>query len=140
VIAVAGGVGSLYLLGHLGLLPYGPHVTGALPLQHLSGSDDQPLVRIAAAWVPAGAVAGLALRAAGVSGRSRIVGTALVAALVLMATGAVSDAATVSGAISSHLTPQVSRAGTWVAVAFMVLGVAAVRGTGPGRSGASTGR
>jgi hypothetical protein len=140
VIVVAGATGWLYLLRGAGVLAYGPDVAGALPLQQLDGTDGQPALRLVAAWVPAGALCGVALRAAGVGSIARLAGVAVLAGLLLMFIGAVSDAATVSGALSSHLSSQVSRAGTWVAVALMVLGVAAVRGGRPAGTAAPSGR
>ncbi|MEA2321825.1 MAG: hypothetical protein QOD81_1675 [Solirubrobacteraceae bacterium] len=124
VVAVACGIGWTYALRAAGLLPYGPEVAGALPLQQLEGSDAQPLARVVAAWIAAGAVAGLGLRRAGLGVLSRVVLTAVLATLLLMAAGAVSDAATVSGAVPSHITGQLSRAGTWVAAGLMTLGAA----------------
>jgi hypothetical protein len=126
VVAVACGIGWTDLLRAAGLLPYGPEVAGALPLQQLDRSDAQPLARLVAAWIPAGAIAGLALRRAGLGAPPRVLLTAGLAALLLMAAGAVSDAATVSGAIPGHVAGQLSRAGTWVAVALMMLGAALV--------------
>jgi hypothetical protein len=84
------------------------------------------LLRLAAAWIPAGTLAGLALRRAGVGVLPRVVVTGVLATLVLMAAGAVSDAATVSGAVGTHVTGQFSREGTWVAAALMTLGAALV--------------
>jgi hypothetical protein len=128
----------LYLLRGAGLLPYGPDVPGALPLQQLDRSDAQPLARIVAAWVPAGAAAGLALRGAGVGVLARVVSTGVLGALLLIAAGAVSDAATVSGAVPSHVTGQLSREGTWLAAGLMMLGAALVpRGRPGGRAAPS---
>jgi hypothetical protein len=134
LVAVACGTGWMYVLRTVGALPYGPEVAGALPLQQLDRSDAQPLARVVAAWIPAGVVAGLGLRAAGLGVLSRVALTAVFATLLLMAVGAVSDAATVSGAIPSHITGQLSREGTWVAVGLMTLGAAlSARGRRAGR-------
>jgi hypothetical protein len=132
VVAVACGIGWMYLLRAAGLLPYGPDVPGALPLQQLDRSDSQPLARLVAAWIPAGAVAGLVLRRSGVGALPGAVLTAVIATVLLMAAGAVSDAATVSGAIPSHVTGQLSRAGTGVGAGLMTLGAALV--TRPARA------
>jgi hypothetical protein len=126
VVAVACGIGWLYLLRAAGALRYGPEVSGALPLQQLDRSDALPLARVVAAWIPAGAAAGLALRRAGLGVLPRVVLTAGLATVLLIAAGAVSDAATVSGAIPTHVTGQLTRAGTWVAVGLMTLGAALV--------------
>jgi hypothetical protein len=125
VAAVMGGVGTLYLLRRLGVLGYGPDVAGALPLQRLDRSDPQPLVRVAAAWLPAGMVAGLAVRRHLRAPVATVV-VALVAVVLLIAFGAVSDAATVSGAVGSHVSSQVTRTGTWVAAALMTVGASLV--------------
>jgi hypothetical protein len=140
VVAVACGIGWTYLLRAADLLPYGPDVPGALPLQQLDRSDAQPLLRLAAAWIPAGAVAGLALRRVGLAILPRFVVTGILAALLLMAAGAVSDAATVSGAVTSHVTGQLSRQGTWVAAGLMTLGAGLVPRAGPAVRGAPSAR
>jgi hypothetical protein len=123
VVSVAAGVGLLYLLRAGGVLGIGPQVSGALPLQRLAGSDSQPLVRMAVAWLATGAVAGLELRGAGLHDRAlRGAVAAVVAYVFLVATGAVSDAVTVSGNFGDHLGPQFGRPGTLVATAFMAAG------------------
>jgi hypothetical protein len=126
IVAVACGVGWLYLLRGAGVLALGPDVPGALPLQQLDRSDAQPLLRVAAAWIPAGAAAGAALRRAGLDAAARILVTAVLATLMLMIVGAISDAATVSGPVTSHVTGQLSREGTWAAAGLMTLGAALV--------------
>src|SRR5436190_24149657 len=57
--AVAGGIGWLYALRHVGLLKAGPRLADALPLQRLAGGAAQPLARVVAAWLPAGLAAGV---------------------------------------------------------------------------------
>jgi hypothetical protein len=131
VVAVACGIGWTYLLRATGLLAYGPSVPAALPLQQLDGSDAQPLVRLAAAWLPAGAVAGLGLRRAGMALVPGVVVTGALAAPLLMLAGAVADAATVSGSVTSHLTGQLTREGTWAAAGLMAIGAALVLRAGP---------
>ena len=61
VIGALVGVGLLYSLRQLHWLTMGPSVPDALPLLQLAGFAGQPLVRVLAAWVPAGIVLGLAL-------------------------------------------------------------------------------
>jgi hypothetical protein len=122
-VCTAAGVGCLDLLRRAGLLDFGPPVSGALPLQRLAGSDAQPFARMAVAWVVVGVVAGLAMRAIGV--RSRVwrgAAVALVAFAVLVVAGAVSDAVTASSGVGSHVAAQFRQAGTFVAVALMVIG------------------
>jgi hypothetical protein len=130
-IAVAAAIGWTYLMRAAGLLPWGPAVPGALVLQQLAGSDAQPLARLALAWIPAGVVAAHVLRRAGLDGLPRIVVTAAVATLLLMAAGAAADAASVSGPLRTHLSSQLSREGTWVAAALMTLGALLVRSRSP---------
>ena len=134
-------MGWLYLLRHVGVLDVGPSVSGALPLQQLAGDDRQPLLRMAVAWLPLGAVAGAGLSAAGVSGRGRrAVWIGGLTAVVLILTGALSDAAAVSGAVGSHLAPQFVRAGTWVTTALMVIGSLPVAGVRDPAAGGWRGR
>src|SRR5439155_4733245 len=68
---VVAGVGWLYLLRDLGALAAGPRIGEALPLQRLAHEDAQPLARLVAAWLPAGLLAGAALRALGAVGHRR---------------------------------------------------------------------
>lgn len=115
--------GWLYLLRRAGVLELGPSLSGALPLEQLAGADAQPLVRMVAAWAPAGAVAAAVLawlvpyrRAA----RAAIVTAGF--ALVLVAAGAASDAVATSEGIVGHVAAQPARPGTWAAVGIAALG------------------
>ncbi len=84
VIVVAGllaGTGWLYLLRGLHWLRVGPRISDALPLLQLASSDGQPLVRLAVAWILAGALTGVAM--ADVA-RNRRAALALVLALVVL--------------------------------------------------------
>lgn len=126
VAALFAGAGELYLIRHAAM-GIGPEVHGALPLEQLAGQDAQPLLHLAIAWVPAGFVAGLALASLTRLGTvARTVSLAALAAIVLLLTGALSDAIAVNDPLSPHLTPQLSRAGTWVAVALFAAGSACV--------------
>jgi hypothetical protein len=116
VTLILAGIGWLDLLRRAGIFGFGPRVPGALPLEQLAGEDGQPLLRLMLAWLPVGALAALVL------GRRRALALALVSAVLLGAIGAVSDAASISGPLPEHLLPQLSRAGTVVAVALIVLG------------------
>jgi hypothetical protein len=140
VVVVAAAIGWMYLLRGAGLLPWGPAVPAALPLQQLAGSDAQPLLRVAAAWIPAGAVAALVLRRAGVGKVSRLVLTGVLVTALLIVAGAVSDAAAVSGSVTSHVTGQFSREGTWAATGLMMLGALLVRAGPPAARRASSAR
>jgi hypothetical protein len=134
------GVGAVYGLRRLGVLAYGPDVAGALPLQRLAGSDGQPLLRMAGAWVPAGLLAGWAVRRRREPEPARAAAVGVLAVVLLMAIGAGSDAATVSGPFASHLAEQLTRAGTWTAAAFMAAGSAMVLVTGRAARRAPTAR
>jgi hypothetical protein len=61
LVTVLAGTGLLYGMRGLGWLAAGPRLPDALPLLQLAGFDAQPLPRIAAAWLVAGATLGLAL-------------------------------------------------------------------------------
>jgi hypothetical protein len=102
----------------------GPKVAGALPLQQLAGGAAQPLLRLVVAWVPAGVMAGLALRSGTKLSRGRRAALfALLAWLLLVMAGAASDAAAVSASVASHVPAQLTRAATWLAAALMASGV-----------------
>jgi hypothetical protein len=106
-----------------GVLGFGPRVSGALPLDQLAGADRQPLARLLAAWLPTGWLAGRALAAATGLGRpARAIGVGLVAFALLFVAGAISDAATISDSVGSHVSAQFGRTGTWVAAGLMLLG------------------
>lgn len=127
IVAVVAGVGWLYVLRGVGTLAVGPGVAGALPLQQLAGDDTQPLLRLIVTWTPAGAIAALALSAGTrLSPLARTVAVTLVAWLLLVLAGAASDAAAVSAGVASHLPEQLTRAGTWMAVALMAFGAVVI--------------
>jgi hypothetical protein len=120
-----GGIGWLYLVRDTGALAAGPRIGDALPLQRLAGGADQPLLRLLAAWLPAGIAAGFALRAAGVGRRlPRASGMLAGCALLLMALGAGADTITASEPLRDHLVQQPQRAATWIAAVLVGLGAA----------------
>lgn len=122
-VCVVAAVGWLYLLRPVGVLALGPGIPGALPLQQLAGQDDQPLLRLAVVWVPSGAVAALLLRRpGGIRPAVALAIIAAVAAVLLVASGAVSDAVAVNEGVGTHVTPQFTRAGTLLALVFMLAG------------------
>jgi hypothetical protein len=101
-------------------------VHGALPLEQLAGRDAQPLSHMAIAWVPAGFAAGLALVSLTKLGNvARTVVLTVFAALTLLLAGALADSIAVNDPLSPHIAPQLSRAGTWIAVALFAIGSAA---------------
>jgi hypothetical protein len=140
LLAVPGGMGALYLQRKAGVFDAGPHVSGALPLQQLAGGEAQPLLRMVLAWVPAGILAGCALgRAPRGRAAARLLVWGVASALLLLAAGAAADTAAVSDPLGPHLVPQLSRPGTWVAVAFLMLGaVLSLRLFRPRRAQAAT--
>lgn len=120
--ALFAGVGILYLIRGP-VLAAGPNVPGALPLEQLAGQDAQPLLHLALAWVPAGFVAGLALVSLTRLGAiARTASLAALAALALLLAGAVADSIAVNDPLSPHLAPQLTRGGTWIAVALFAIG------------------
>ena len=121
--ALFAGVGILYLIHQTGAIGLGPRVHHALPLEQLAGKDSQPLFHLLIAWVPAGFVAGLALIALTRFGVvARTASLTVLAALILLLAGAISDSVAVNDPLSPHLAPQLSRGGTWIAVALFALG------------------
>ena len=132
--ALFAGVGILYLIHQTGAFGIGPRVHHALPLEQLAGKDSQPLFHVLIAWVPAGFVAGLALIALTRFGTvARTASLTVLAALILLLAGAISDSVAVNDPLSPHLAPQLSRGGTWIAVAFFALGSLSAGLVPPGR-------
>jgi hypothetical protein len=124
VAVVLGGIGWLYLLRHAGGLG-GPALAEALPLQRLAGGAAQPLGRIAAAWLPAGLVAGALLARAGFARRlPRAALLFALAAPLLMVLGGASDAITESDPLGAYMSAQPLRPAIWVAAALLALGAA----------------
>jgi hypothetical protein len=123
LLAVCAGMGWLYLLREAGALDAGPRLFGALPLEQLARGDDQPLLRVTVAWVPAGVAAGVALAWATGWGRlGRTITVGLLGFAVLFATGAVSDAVAVNETVASKLGGQFSHGGIWVEATCLVIG------------------
>jgi hypothetical protein len=125
--ALCAGLGTLYLIRDASAVAIGPDVRGALPLEQLAGQDAQPLFHMVIAWVPAGFCAGLAAAAlTRVGALTRTLSLALFAAVVLMLAGGVSDSVAVNDPLSPHLVPQLTRGGTWIAVALFAIGALSV--------------
>ena len=123
ILVTAAGVGWLYALRSAHVLGAGPHVAEALPLQRLAKDDDQPLLRLVAAWLPAGLVAGLAVQAAWPMARPiRALVVGVIALVTLLIAGATSDAVTANLRVSQELHPQYGRAAIWLASALMAVG------------------
>lgn len=132
VLALVAGMGWLYLLRDLGAFDAGPKLAGALPLEQLAREDDQPLLRVAIAWLSTGVVAGLALTWAGADRRGRRGLRVVVVAIVLLfVTGAAADAIAISSNdIVGRIPDQASREGIWTELALLFIGSLAA----PGRS------
>jgi hypothetical protein len=121
--ALFAGVGILYLIHQTGAFGLGPRVHHALPLEQLAGKDSQPLFHVMIAWVPAGFVAGLAWITLTRFGTvARTASLTVLAAVILLLAGAISDSVAVNDPLSPHLAPQLGRGGTWIAVALFALG------------------
>lgn len=121
----AAGIGWLDLMRRNGMLPEGPHLREALPLQRLAGSASQPLARVVAAWLPAGIAGGAALYFAGI--RSRAVRSAVLGGftlVLLLFAGASSDAITASESLHAHVAAQPHRLAIWLAAGLVALGAA----------------
>src|SRR5205823_4728098 len=106
VVAVLAGLGWLYALAKLHAFDVGPHQSGALPLEQLASKDQQPLGRMALAWVPAGVAATLALAlVARVSPARAPVGVGLLSAVILYLTTVTSDALARNEPLADHFGP-----------------------------------
>jgi hypothetical protein len=115
VLAIAGGAGWLELLRRSGALAAGPRISGALPLDRLAGHDAQPLVRVLAAWIPAGLAAAFAMRAAtGWSRATRAVVTGIASFVLVFLLGGLADAITASDPLGSHFSAQWHHDATWL--------------------------
>jgi peptidoglycan/LPS O-acetylase OafA/YrhL len=120
---VIAGVGLLYLLRKGGLLDAGPPVSDALPLERLARADAQPLLRVLAAWLPAGAAAAACLMGpARLRPPTSVLATGLLGLLLLAVAGASSEAVENSEKVAPHLLPQLGRPGLIVAVAALLAG------------------
>ena len=121
-LCVFAGVGAVYLLRSARLLDVGPNIRDALPLEQLAASDSQPLLRVLVAWAAAGISAGLVL---GALTRARpaacALGAATLAVVLLVLTGAASEAVESSLAFAPRLAPQVGQPALWVAAGLMLV-------------------
>ncbi len=86
LLGVLVGIGWLYVWRGWGWFGVGPRIGDSLPLLQLAGFDGQPLLRVALAWVLAGALAGIGLAGIGLAdlGRSRGPAVAVAVALALL--------------------------------------------------------
>jgi hypothetical protein len=118
----AAGVGWLYLLRDVRVLDVGPVLPDALALERLAGRDAQPLLRILAAFVPAGFAVAFVLRAAAGLGRAgRAVVAGVSAYALLIAAGTASDAVTRSQPAIRYVAAQPARAAVWLPAVILAI-------------------
>jgi hypothetical protein len=130
----AAGVGWLFLLRDTGALRAGPVLRDALALDRLAGRDAQPLLRVLAAFVPAGLFVGLALRALTPFGRAgRALAAGVPAYVLLGVVGTASDAVSRSEPAARYVGAQPMRAAVFVPALVLALCAYAVPGRGAGR-------
>lgn len=121
-------MGWLYVLREAAAFDMGPRLARALPLEQLARGDAQPLLRVALAWLPAGAAAGWALAwATGWRRFSRSGALTALAGVLLFGTGAVSDTLAVSQPVSATLGDQFAHEGIWIEIVVVVIGSLAIR-------------
>jgi hypothetical protein len=132
LLALAGGVGWLYALYRAGVLGFGPSVRDALPLEALAGHAGQPLVRFLAAWLAAGAAAGLAMRATRAELRLALPAFATASALLIAAVGAVTDALTANQRVADHVVAQLGAPTNLAAWLALLVGMRAAAGRAGG--------
>ena len=123
--AVLTGTGLLYGARGLGWFATGPRLPDALPLLQLASLDAQPLVRVVAAWLLAGAVLGLALFRIKPAPRAIIAG-GLGLVLLLFASEA-SFALARNLRLSSVLASRVPGSGAWIEDLLLAAGAALPR-------------
>lgn len=120
------GLGLLYLLRGAHLLHAGARLAGSLPLQQLNGDAGQPAARVALAFASAGLAAGVVL---GLLTRVRVAALAAAAGAVawvlLVASGAASDAIASSLRFGAQLQPQLGHRGPWAETALLLAGLLA---------------
>jgi len=142
-LLVVGGIGWLYLLRDAAALRQGPKLRDALPLEQLASHSSQPLLVVALAFVPSGIAAGLVLAWLGwVPARTRILGLALLAAVVLIVDAAVSGAVAQNESVVDHILPTLGHSGVWVEAALVVIGATLTASAGfrarPGAAAAAS--
>jgi hypothetical protein len=116
------GEGWLYVLRGIGWLHAGPSVADSLPLLSLAGADGQPLLRVAVAWLLAGALTGVALVRPPAPHRAALAG-ALCLVLLLLDSQA-SYALVRNLPFSGVITSRAPGAGPWVEALLFAIGCA----------------
>jgi len=137
IVALIAGIGWLYVLRGLHLFAVGPPVPDALPLLQLARTDLQPLLRVVLAWLPAGAVAGLALARIGRPQRA-VIG-ALTALVLLLLASQASDALARNLRFSQVLWSRSPGPGPWLEALLFAVGCALPRTIGTRQTASGTG-
>ena len=130
LLAAAAGLGWLYATRNV--LAGGPTASQALPLEHLAGRDAQPLLHLVPVWIAVGAAMAALLGALRVARPALWAGATIW--LVLVITGAASDAVQETQHVPPHLLDQLGRAVIWLEAALAALGAAIAARAGRGRS------
>lgn len=120
--AVVAGTGLLYGLRGFGWLAIGPRIRDALPLLQLAGFDAQPLARVAAAWMLAGAAFGVMLSRLRL--RSRVIAAAGLGLPLLLLASDCSYAVARNMRMSEVLAGRVPGWGAWAEAALLAAGAA----------------
>jgi hypothetical protein len=135
---VGAGIGWLYLLRHVAALDVGPRIPGSLPLEQLAGQNPQPLARLAVAWLPSGAAAGIVLLAlTRMRTGTRLLGLSAISFVLLFLSTAASDAITQNERFADHLSAPLARGGVWAAVLLFLTGSLLAELAGPAARRAS---
>jgi hypothetical protein len=121
LLSLLAGFGLLYVLRGLRWFAVGPRIADSLPLLRLAGFDGQPLVRVAAAWLPAGMIFGLAL--IHVKSLRLVIITSVFAALLLLLFASDVVLALAENLRLSHvLWTSAPGVGPWVEVLLFIVG------------------
>jgi hypothetical protein len=122
IAGVLAAIGWLYVLRGLGWFAVGPNLPDSLPLLQLAGSDAQPLARVVVAWLPTGALAGVA--ALGIPRLWRVALAGTVAAVLLFVFSQASLAVARNDRLSDVLFSRRPGIGPWVEALLFAAGCA----------------
>ncbi len=122
LVCALAGVGLLYGLRGLHWFTIGPSIPDSLPLLQLAGFDGQPLVRVIAAWLPAGIILGLAL--VRIAPPTRLIAAALLGAVVILFASDASYALARNLRLAPVLVDRAPGAGAWLEALLLAAGAA----------------